>query len=398
MNDQRKLNNASLQPELGSDFQCVAQKCALSCCVGWNVALDKETYRQYKNDADLAQNITKKVHGISRSSQAFGTIKRNAGGECSMLTPEGLCSVQKSLGEKALSKTCGTFPRENFHFHNLNVRSFSTTCPEVARLTVASEEAMKLVDQPMAKKGESRQYIFRRGSFSSNQKNLFFAIYNFFSTSSLPMWKKVIAARSVISAVDESARLSEGHFSAILFEKQLELSLAELELDPTLIQWECLVPPIIERSLLNSMNIPLKTLKTIGTTDGETGSNNEISKKQLLEVFMKKRGLLFRPSQLNKDWVWTNLFLSELLGSVDKFNSKHSLEAFDLSVLRLALIKFTYVCALTPQKIDDPAYLGLVSAIVTRKLKDVGPMFKQVMEDLRSKYEDESAIVPLLVA
>ena len=113
---------------------------------------------------------------------------------------------------------------------------------------------------------------------------------------------------------------------------------------------------------------------------------------------MKKRGLLFRPSQLNKDWVWTNLFLSELLGSVDKFNSKHSLEAFDLSVLRLALIKFTYVCALTPEKIDDPAYLGLVSAIVTRKLKDVGPMFKQVMADLRSKYEDESAIVPLLVA
>ena len=70
MNDQRKLNNASLQPELGSDFQCVAQKCALSCCVGWNVALDKETYRQYKNDADLAQNITKKVHGISNLPRA----------------------------------------------------------------------------------------------------------------------------------------------------------------------------------------------------------------------------------------------------------------------------------------------------------------------------------------
>mgnify|MGYP004048928903 CR=1 FL=1 len=158
------------------------------------------------------------------------------------------------------------------------------------------------------------------------------------------------------------------------------------------------MPPIIERSLLNYMNIPLETPKTNGTTDGETGSNNEISKKQLLEVFMKKRGLLFRPSQLNKDWVWTNLFLSELLGSVNKFNSKHAVEAFDHLVLRLALIKFTYVCALTPEKIDDQAYLGLVTAIVTRKLKDCGPMFKQVMEDLRSKYGDRGAIVPLLVA
>ena len=398
MNDQRKLNNASLQPKLGSDFQCVAEKCALSCCVGWNVALDKETYRQYQKNADLAQNITKKVHGISRSSQAFGTIKRNAGGECSMLTPEGLCSVQKSLGEEALSKTCGTFPRENVHFHNLNIRSFTTNCPEVARLTVASKEAMKLVDQPMAKKGERRQFVFRQGSFSSNEKNLFLAIYDFVSTSSLPMWKKIIAARSVISAVDGSALLSEGHFAAILFEKQLELSSAKLEFDPTIIQWECLVPPIIDRSLLNYMNSPLKTLKTSGTTDGETGSKNEISKKQLLEVFMKKRGLLFRPSQLNKDWVWTNLFLSELLGSVNKFNSRHAVEAFDHSVLRLAFIKFTYVCALTPEKIDDQAYLGLVSAIVTRKLKACGPMFKQVMDDVRSKYGDSGAIVPLLVA
>lgn len=398
MNDQKKLNNSSLQPKLGSDFQCVAEKCALSCCVGWNVALDKETYRQYKKDADLAQNVTKKVHGISRSSQAFGTIKRNAGGECSMLTPEGLCSVQKSLGEKALSKTCGTFPRENVHFHNLNIRSFTTNCPEVARLTVASKDAMRLVDQPMAKKGENRQFVFRRGSFSSNEKNLFFAIYDFVSTSSLPMWKKIIAARSVIVAVDGSTLLSEGHFAAILFEKQLELSPAELEFDPTLIQWECLVPTMIERSLLNYMNNPLKTLETSGTTDGEIGSSNDSSQKQLLEVFMKKRGLLFRPSQLNKDWVWTNLFLSELLASIDKFNSRHALEAFDLSVLRLALIKFTYICALTPEKIDDPAYLGLVSAIVTRKIKDCGPMFKQVMEDLRSKYGDRGPIVPLLVA
>ena len=69
------------------------------------------------------------------------------------------------------------------------------------------------------------------------------------------------------------------------------------------------MPPIIERSLLNDMNIPLTRLEVSGMTDG---SNNDISEKQLLELFIKKRGLLFRPSKLNKDRVWTNLFLSEL--------------------------------------------------------------------------------------
>ena len=125
------------------------------------------------------------------------------------------------------------------------------------------------------------------------------------------MWKKIIAARSVISRVDGSAILSEEHISAFLFEKQLELSSAELDFDPALIQVECLVPPIIERSLLNDMNIPLTRLEVSGMTDEVTGPNNDISEKQLLELFIKKRGLLFRPSKLNKDRVWTNLFLSD---------------------------------------------------------------------------------------
>ena len=213
------------------------------------------------------------------------------------------------------------------------------------------------------------------------------------------MWKKIIAARSVISRVDGSAILNEEHISAFLFEKQLELSSAELDFDPALIQVECLVPPIIERSLLNDMNIPLTRLEVSGMTDEVTGSNNDISEKQLLELFIKKRGLLFRPSKLNKDRVWTNLFLSELLGNVNHFNSKDALLALNCLVLRLALIKFTYICTLTPHKMNDSAYLGLVSAVVARKTKDCcGPKFKRTLEGLRSKYGDEGAIVPLLVA
>ncbi len=315
-----------------------------------------------------------------------------------MLTPEGLCSVQKSLGERALSKTCGTFPRVNFHFHNLNIRSFTQECPEVARLTVTSEDAMNLVDRPKAKKDESRQFTFLCGSFSSKEKNLFFALYNFVNTSSLPLWKKIIAARSAISTVNGSAILSEEHLSAMLFEKQLELSSAELDFDPALIQMESLVPLIIERSLLNDTNIPLTLLEINGMTDEETGSNNDISEKQLLELFIKKRGLLFRPSKLNKDWVWTNLFLSHFLTIVDDFNSRHALLALDFLVLQQALLKFIYICTLTPHKMDDPNYLGLVSAVVARKTKACRPTFKRTLEDLRSKHGNESAIVPLLMA
>ena len=87
--------------------------------------------------------------------------------------PEGLCSVQKSLGERALSKTCGTFPRENYHFHNLNIRAFTNECPEVARLVVASEDAMNLVDRQQKRMRASNSF-FCEALFQATKKTFFF--------------------------------------------------------------------------------------------------------------------------------------------------------------------------------------------------------------------------------
>lgn len=400
MKNKKKLDIEQIQPELGSQFQCVADRCALSCCVGWNVPLDKDTFRRYKKDAKLAQHVSKELYGVSRSSQQFGSIKKTPDGKCSMLTPEGLCSVQTSLGEGALSKICGTFPRANYHYQNLNVRTFTNACPEVARLAVSSKEAMSLVAQKDTKKDKCKQSVFLRGLFSDCRKNLFFALYNFFYSSTLPMWKKIVAARSVISSIDESTILSEGHFSAILFEKQLELSQAELDLDPAVLQLESLIPSIVEKSLLNDDKIPLTQLKINGMADEESGLDKELTEKQLLDLYIKKRGLLFRKSNFNEDWVWTNLLLSGLLGNIDNFNTKksHALVALDGLVLRLALTKFVFICTSTPNNFNDPAFLGLVSAIVTRRTRDDILKQNKSLTTIRAKYGDTGAIMPLLVA
>ena len=37
-----------LKPFYYDDFNCIANKCIDSCCVGWNVYIDKNTYKKYK--------------------------------------------------------------------------------------------------------------------------------------------------------------------------------------------------------------------------------------------------------------------------------------------------------------------------------------------------------------
>ena len=140
--------------------------CGVECC------FRQRNISPIQKNADLAQNITKKVHGIKDQVKHLAQLKGMLE-ESVPCSPEGLCSVQKSLGEEALSKTCGTFPRENVHFHNLNIRSFTTNCPEVARLTVASKEAMKLVDQPMAKKVKEVSLFSVKVLFQATKKTFF---------------------------------------------------------------------------------------------------------------------------------------------------------------------------------------------------------------------------------
>ena len=101
MNNQRKLDNTSLQPRIGQEFQCVAEKCSLSCCVGWNVALDKETFRQYKKDVDLAQKITKKFMAVVDQVKHLGQLKGTPKESVPCLPPR-VFAVSKNLSVREL--------------------------------------------------------------------------------------------------------------------------------------------------------------------------------------------------------------------------------------------------------------------------------------------------------
>src|SRR5690606_8958465 len=104
-----------LIPKYMQEFTCIGSACEDTCCTGWRVDVDRDTYKKYKKTSDielkplLEKNITR--NRSNPSITTYAKIKMDDSGNCSLLTEEKLCKIQLKLGEDYLSNTCSIYPR-----------------------------------------------------------------------------------------------------------------------------------------------------------------------------------------------------------------------------------------------------------------------------------------------
>lgn len=133
------------------DFKCIGDQCEDTCCAGWKVDVDRDTYYFYKSNQHLELQALFKSAVIRTKSggtkQRYATLTHNEKGECSFLE-HGLCKIQKTLGSGALSKTCTNYPRRKNQFGNQSEYSLGLSCPEAARLILLDKEKMSFQEGP----------------------------------------------------------------------------------------------------------------------------------------------------------------------------------------------------------------------------------------------------------
>lgn len=143
MTDKKRL---VLQPEYMKKFHCIGPACEDSCCIGWRVDLDKETYQKYKkiNNPDLKPIFDKMVNRKhnQKNDGSYGKIKMEAGGRCPFLDEKMLCKIHGTLGEEYLSDTCALYPRHLRKVDGKYERSSTMSCPEAARLALLNPEGI----------------------------------------------------------------------------------------------------------------------------------------------------------------------------------------------------------------------------------------------------------------
>ncbi|GGD92199.1 flagellin lysine-N-methylase [Paenibacillus nasutitermitis] len=129
-----------LVPAYMQEFACIGSACEDSCCAGWRVNVDQDTYKKYQRTRDLElkplldKNVTRQRS--QASSVNYAKIKMDNTGRCSLLTEDNLCKVQLTLGEDYLSNTCSIYPRAINRVNGMIEKSATMSCPEAARLAL----------------------------------------------------------------------------------------------------------------------------------------------------------------------------------------------------------------------------------------------------------------------
>jgi len=151
-----------LQPRSYHAFRCIGADCEDTCCVGWIVNVDKQTYEAYQrsDDPDLGPRLHELVtiNAERSSDDNYARIELNGPG-CPFLA-EGWCSIQKKLGEEYLSMMCSAYPRVMNVVDDVLQRSLDLSCPEAARIVLLDPNPMQFDEE------EGRAHDTRMGHLS----------------------------------------------------------------------------------------------------------------------------------------------------------------------------------------------------------------------------------------
>lgn len=138
----------SLYPEYYDEFKCIGGSCEDSCCVGWDIDIDKITFRKYYKvqDSEMKRMFQKNVHNNEESFSDdvdYGKVKLKNDKRCPFLDCDNYCVIHSKLGEDYLSNVCTCFPRITNLVDGCYERSLDVACPEAARILLLKEDGIK---------------------------------------------------------------------------------------------------------------------------------------------------------------------------------------------------------------------------------------------------------------
>ena len=121
-------------PKYVRDFNCIADKCRHSCCVGWEIDIDKDTLYKYRASTHpYAERIRSSISGID----AHFTLCEND--RCPHLNKNGLCEIILNIGEDHLCEICREHPRFYNRVAQGMEQGIGLSCEEASRIILSSD-------------------------------------------------------------------------------------------------------------------------------------------------------------------------------------------------------------------------------------------------------------------
>ena len=129
-----------VRPDFYDAFQCTASRCRHSCCVGWEIDIDKESLARWDQiGGDFGSRLRESV-----ARQPTPHFVLTEGERCPLLRPDGLCELILQAGEESLCDICASHPRFYQEYPDRLEAGLGLCCEEAARLLLAADGPLRL--------------------------------------------------------------------------------------------------------------------------------------------------------------------------------------------------------------------------------------------------------------
>lgn len=127
-------------PSYYKEFQCIADRCRHSCCVGWEIFVDEAAVARFSATGgslgdEIRANIT-----------PDGRIRLTECESCPFLDERGLCRMISAKGDSFVPAICQEHPR---FYHRVGDRlegGIGMSCEEAARIILSSDDFVNMVE------------------------------------------------------------------------------------------------------------------------------------------------------------------------------------------------------------------------------------------------------------
>lgn len=138
------------QPDYYNKFKCIADKCSITCCQEWKIAVDDATNRKWKKlSADKLSGKSNNLSSYTCHKDGSRVIKLDEKHRCPFLSKDKLCHLVMTYSDEVLSETCTLFPREIHRFSTHEERTLMPCCPAVIDLWCEKPVTFPVISETM---------------------------------------------------------------------------------------------------------------------------------------------------------------------------------------------------------------------------------------------------------
>lgn len=379
-------------PDYFSKFNCIGAACEDTCCSGWGVSIDRETYHNYKRNkhkilAPVFKIAVQKVTPPTAGSQInFGFMQLKSNGACPFLEESQLCTIQKHLGAQALSQTCKNYPRLLSRFGAQKEIALGISCPEAARLVLLNPDPMQFVMIPHESDSKEIEQFSFKWPLTNKGDPSQIAVLNDF--------RALIVAILQFREINLGARLM---LLGLLLEEASPVAHSRTfrhaaELSPTLASFACLLsyPDQVEAQFAKIKPNTLRKLEvltqlipdslTVGASvrfrqclldaveglDAVTGSADS-ARTDALTRYTHSHADFYKPYFQNRDYIFENYLVNHVVSRLFPFTRGSYLDLYREMVFNLSIIQVLLVgIAAKNQGLDDATVIQVFQSFARR--------------------------------